>query len=292
MRGALLATAFLLVAGCAGQGAPSATTDDLTYRPPSFGEDTGAIDGLVLSDEVLALGDVTVVMAPVAQVTRTGPDGRFSFNHLSPGEYALFANRTGYESVTTRAIVEAGRATPVRLQMAAIGPSNSTFVDAKQFVGYTLCTVSYRSSVNYLRPSCSLVNANAGGTWNFRHEAKPGFHEYLLEVHWRPTYAYGNALFQALGILNGSFLGVAEKESGSPLRMPLNNSYWPPKFASTGVNLTQRGGTLTMSTFAAHNLGGVGGVQLGMVLDQRFTLESSIAYGGPLAPEYTRLKDG
>ena len=87
----LAITALLLVVGCKKK------------------EETGSIHGLVSdanSGELIQ--NASVKLQPKGLQTVTGSDGRYQFAQIDPGQYNLFIEKTGYQSLSHDITVNSG----------------------------------------------------------------------------------------------------------------------------------------------------------------------------------------
>lgn len=106
------------LAGCAGSDSQSPTdTDD--PQEPTVTEDTGAIDGVVLSDDLLPLAGASVALqSDLSNARSTSDNGAFAFSGLEPGEYVVLASKLGYADGQQRAEVVAGEVTTVEFRLS------------------------------------------------------------------------------------------------------------------------------------------------------------------------------
>jgi len=61
-----------------------------------FSSDTGVIAGRVISIALQPLAGSHVTLLPLDKRSETRDDGRFHFDHLSPGDYQVVVERTGF----------------------------------------------------------------------------------------------------------------------------------------------------------------------------------------------------
>lgn len=147
-RAALVVLAVWL-AGCAGGGSQTEASDDDQVEPPAadFSGSTGAIEGFVVDDTLLPIGNAAVSLqvsrttAVLANAT-TGPDGRFVFSRVDPGTYLVTVQATGYGDGSSFVQVTAGEAAELRVTVDDL-PSNDPYVDTFIEVGILRCAFSY-----------------------------------------------------------------------------------------------------------------------------------------------------
>ncbi len=132
----LLLTAGL--AGCAGKDA--APEDDGPALEVT--ETTGGIRGVVVDEALRPLEGITVRLH-TTETTQSDAEGLFQFTGLEPGEYFLTAQKLGYMSAQTSAVVIAGIADPpaVKLQLHLI-PGKQPYVESIKMEGYYECAMS------------------------------------------------------------------------------------------------------------------------------------------------------
>ena len=83
---------------------------------PAQGQPSGSLRGTVVDDADGAPQAAAVVtLEEIGMSVTTGPDGRFTFDDLSSGEYSLTVTREGFAPVTSRITVAPG--SPVRLEV-------------------------------------------------------------------------------------------------------------------------------------------------------------------------------
>ncbi len=101
------------LAGCVGTDEDAGTPSEDLEQPTaaSFDDGAGAIQGIVVSDEQIPLGDASVRIAAVGLHVRTTPDGLFFLNDLQPAEYSVVADKDGYMPNAIQVSVTEGQAT-------------------------------------------------------------------------------------------------------------------------------------------------------------------------------------
>ena len=119
LRSGILVLAIVM-SGCA--AGESATKAPATSAPAAtVSADSGSITGRITDDELqVIVGAQVGVSGPAESLVETDAEGRFTFNDLAPGEYAVIAQKLGYESAAKRVTVEAGKATEVSVILAPV----------------------------------------------------------------------------------------------------------------------------------------------------------------------------
>ncbi|MDD5085373.1 MAG: carboxypeptidase-like regulatory domain-containing protein [Candidatus Omnitrophica bacterium] len=102
-RSLILAVSLVLILG----GVASAADDD------SASSTEGVIEGVVYHEEGSFLADANVVLDEGVQQVRTGLDGRFRMEGVTPGDHHLMCWREGYFDLGKEATVTVGGTTTV-----------------------------------------------------------------------------------------------------------------------------------------------------------------------------------
>lgn len=127
--GALLLGLLVAASGCV--GTPPKPHETMIHPDPTltFGSETCAIDGFVLDDEYLALGNATVrITGPgePREATSRG-NGYFAFSDLEPGLYDASAALEGYEGDFETVACTEGTAKEITLLLVELPPANQPF---------------------------------------------------------------------------------------------------------------------------------------------------------------------
>ncbi len=117
LRGFAVALLVISVAlaGCAGGSAGEAEAPTASAT-----DETGAIEGRIVTDEWLPIAGAEVTLLPPDQTVRTDQGGAFAFNDVEPGSYRLIAVKIGYYQNTAQVDVEAGNVYEVDLPLDAV----------------------------------------------------------------------------------------------------------------------------------------------------------------------------
>ncbi|HEY9257532.1 TonB-dependent receptor [Chitinophaga sp.] len=81
-------------------------------------ENAGSIKGKVLTVDGKAATDVIILLKETNESVISETDGSFTFDHVKPGSYHLLVTLMGYAPVEEQVVVNAGKATNIRLQLA------------------------------------------------------------------------------------------------------------------------------------------------------------------------------
>lgn len=126
----------VVVAGCAGGGAPSDDGTIVDRDPPEGG---GTVEGLVTDDQVRPLGGAIVAVLDVDAQTTTDDTGKFSLQGLQPGTVQVVAQKLGYETAARSVEVAEGEVAKVTFELAAIAVSEPYTEVLGPFAGYFDC---------------------------------------------------------------------------------------------------------------------------------------------------------
>ena len=110
----VLALVVALVAGCVGGG-----NGDTSDRP-RFDDDTGAIRGIVLNEDLLPVAGAEASIPTLGLSATTNAEGRFLMSHVEPGTHALHVLRIGFEEARRDVTVAAGRVTDVEVPLTVL----------------------------------------------------------------------------------------------------------------------------------------------------------------------------
>lgn len=122
----LLLVATLFLSGCMDKNGSGKTLAEgrgaagNDYEAPKAAEGSGAIQGVVVSEEELPIEGAEVGLAAKdVPAVFTNSEGRFAFSHLEPGKYTVVAQKFGYESQKRLADVAAGGVAEVQIRLVA-----------------------------------------------------------------------------------------------------------------------------------------------------------------------------
>jgi len=137
-----------------------------------FAQTTGTIDGTITDQSGGTLPGVTVdATSANLQGNRTmitGPDGRYRFVSLPPGQYKVAANLSGFSAVTKNATVSLDQTATVNLQMRLVTSESITvsseapLIDVKSTTTGTNYTSKEIEQLPVARNYASIVLAQPG----------------------------------------------------------------------------------------------------------------------------------
>lgn len=199
----LVTAALLLGAGCTAAGPRDAGNSPLAPDAVATAE-TGAIDGLVLDTELRPVAEAVLLLSPGARSTGTDLNGRFVFNGLTPGEYALAVSAPGFHPQSRAITIAAEDVLPVRLQLEPL-PSLDPHPAVFHQRGHASCFVSYRLPVT---ANGNVFCGNVYNTAQNKHRifwpAIPteGWNASTLEQVWKSTQVAGRGMQGKLYVAN------------------------------------------------------------------------------------------
>lgn len=238
---ALAATivASILVSGCASSAGPnSGDAPETGEGPVLFDDSTGAIAGLVVSEDLLPIeGAVVLLDGQFDTITDVG--GRFAFGRLVPRDYEVVVAKSGYGSELVRAEVSAGQETSLTITLRTVA-SIQAYHELFQQAGIVSCGVSAGTS---LAPDqtrqvavCSASNYAVGDaidkTVSYFNEygLNPDVTGFWLETVWTSTQALSNrmavgmyALDKQGDVVSGETGVFVDGTSPIRVRIPVGN---------------------------------------------------------------------
>lgn len=175
----------VLLGGClGGSGDPvvqQAPPDPRAPVVPEFGEETGAIQGIVVDEELRPVPRATVQINETGASTTANEIGSFGFSYVEPGTYTLWATRDGYLGAATTVQVIEGTSTDARL-VVAVDMSNQTYHLDYEFRGFWSCSVAIVVGV----PNCNGLGVHAFGQQEiaFAFDTFSAWNESMIELRW------------------------------------------------------------------------------------------------------------
>lgn len=151
MRGTPLLLAFaLFLAGCTGNGDPSAKVDvpDAFQEPVEVADGKGVLRGIVITPAIVPVADAVVQIVSSGQNKTTDEDGAFVFADLEPGSYFIEVSKPGWTRVQQSAEVVADVAEPEAVKVIIEQlPGSQPRVETLRYEGYIGC--SFGTPINY-----------------------------------------------------------------------------------------------------------------------------------------------
>ncbi len=201
--------AAVALAGCTGgDGDASGVPNDVS-GPADVTDDTGGIQGLVLSDEGLPVAGAQVALGTDGDATTTDEQGRFTFSGVAPGSYQLFVQKLGFQTIGRSISVQAGDVTEVEVTVSAIQVAEPYHLTLNQ-EGLFGCGLSWRPAVVYSGVAiCGVVGGDVDDFLLEFHLEGPmdGWEEAsgVFETEWQSNQAAGRGLsvnWEKLGCSN------------------------------------------------------------------------------------------
>lgn len=270
-RGALwLVAASLFLAGCA-DAAP--TRPAATSAPAP---EVGRIDGVAYDTEFNPLPRVRVSLAGHPITVYSDRRGAFSLVDVEPGPRELEAHLEGYRPSKLGVDVAAGETLTVRLELEAI-PKAVSYQELVLYAGHM--TLGFATPLYAVRPGLGVQDELV-----FPRNLSVGAHAALLEMTWQASSPAGSDRFQ----LDASIDGLLYNQSVGP--SPLVNRVEPLKPAvdvmlTQSIWLPRTCDYYTTATCVADPPDTL----IGIAIDQRFDLYSTVFYGSRRPQEYTAV---
>lgn len=270
-RGALwLAAASLLLAGCAG-AAPSRSA-----AAPAPASGLGRVDGVAYDTEFNPLPRVRVSLSGHPITVYSDRRGAFSLVDVEPGPRELEAHLEGYRPSKLGVDVAAGEILTVRLELDAI-PKTVSYHELVLYTGHM--TLGVATPLYAARPGLGVQDELV-----FPRNLSVGAHAALMEMTWQTSSPVGSDRFQ----LDASIDGLLYNQSVGP--SPLVNRVEPLKHAvdvmlTQSIWLPRTCDYYTTATCVADPPDTL----IGIAIDQRFDLYSTVFYGSRRPQEYTAV---
>lgn len=105
----------LVLAGCAGPESKTVPAAPVQFKEATPTESTGAISGVVVDSEIVAIPNATVVITSLNRSVGADEAGSFVFEGLDPGLYNLEATAARFLAAQATADVLAGEVSKVRI---------------------------------------------------------------------------------------------------------------------------------------------------------------------------------
>jgi hypothetical protein len=194
IAGSTLLLLSALLAGCADASsmdvAPVRSDIPVSDEEAIVNDTAGAIEGHVLTDELLPAANGTVGVFETAQTVRVTETGRFVFSRLAPGAYKVQASALGYQSQVRRVDVVAGEVTAAEFQLeagAVEGPFHETEIH-KGIVRSVVWRVGARCETLVQPPIGTCLGIQFDDV-TFFYDSEPDWATYVDEVRWIPNSA-------------------------------------------------------------------------------------------------------
>lgn len=186
------------LSGCLGDDStPQANIQDPGVEP-TFDDDTGAIQGQVLTLEQLPIaGALVVVVEDASKSTTTNEEGRFALSNLAPDDYTVAAQKIGYEPGVRRVTVVAGTTTDlIEIQLEPLPTTDpyGVLLDEQNAllsgVMWKLTPECVYTEVNTLAKTCGGLRLECDPAdaceVHYESELKENWETIIGEVMWTP----------------------------------------------------------------------------------------------------------
>ncbi len=111
-----LAASLFFFAGCLGGGGTETDDEDTAEHD----EETGAIEGYVVSIDQLPIIGAGFLLQPGEITTYSNQNGFFAFSYLAPGEYTLYVTSLGFHDKAIPVSVTGGKAEQLPIELEEI----------------------------------------------------------------------------------------------------------------------------------------------------------------------------
>lgn len=272
----LLVALALLLAGCAGAPPPSRAPST-----PPVSEDSGAVEGLVLSNDLEPIRGAQVAIQGLdREPVRSDDQGHFLLGDLEPKNHVIFVNALGYQALARPVEVLAGEITEIRFSLAPVASlAPSSALDLKR--GFIACgSGAGAEGAGFTQVGCGANDPNQRFLFNYT--LGPGIAGVLFEMAWKPTQTLSKNLVLIIEKSGCDFeCGVAdtfaEVQGCCKIRVFLNpDQLMKPAGAQPAANLTN-GGPLQTRTFPAF---GEGTTPVTVFTGQEFRIYAEYFYRG------------
>lgn len=174
--------ATLLLAGCGGKS-NTASIISPTAGPAEAGADTAGISGLVTSEDEAPIEQAMVGIPQLGVETVTDATGAFSFSHLQPGTYPIFAAKVGYTSTSATIQLNAGEvAPPISLQLVPLPPMNASYSRLETLRGFISCGTG-----TYVLTQVACGASDTQQRFLFKYNITTNMTGVIWEQVWKPT---------------------------------------------------------------------------------------------------------
>jgi hypothetical protein len=278
----------LILSGCADPKAGLLASD---VPRASHDAESGGIEGIVVDPEFRPIGGARMQLIGVPSVVNSTGDGRFAFSGLVAQDYLMVVTASGFFESKQGVSVPVGNVTEVRVILRPIPPA-VPYADASYVFngvirhGYAYRVASQESNFSGFAPSTYPEAIRS------IHQSsivpRGDFQTLLLEVDWTPSSDQSDQLALQLRYYGKGVSLTPFVTGGDPaLRWRMDRpSYDALRRDFPGIDFSTPIGlqlTVTPATDGGQP------VDVGVYVEQRFTVYGTIGYNGFLAPDYTRV---
>jgi hypothetical protein len=296
---ALCMAALVLSAGCLSS---EAAEIQAPAARASFGEETGAIRGVVVDDSLNPMPNLLVGLNG-GNASLTDGAGAFVYSDLLPGTYEVLVQGVAVLPVSTRVEVVAQQATEVTIAVQHL-PSTEPYLETRIQDGITFCGTSFRepgaAKPSYLQICGVLFYAGLTDYDRFRLDWQipmPGLVGLWAETVWvRNSAAAGgyNVLWDVFDS-SGNIRLIGSNGSGqSPLQVRIERAAIDAQVEAHGDGDCPADGECHLGSFHAsygETLGPSAPVDAAVSVMQRYSVYLTSFYHGELPNEFTAVGD-
>lgn len=277
VRGALLLILVLLVAGCAGQAGPKASTgpSDPNVLPPGV---ENVLEGTIRGVDLLPIPEVNVTVTGLSDFQSTDDAGYYRFENLVPRDYVVTAQKEGFRPKSQRALIEDGAIHELNftLEELPIEKPRNTTLDA---AGFIACQLSHQSAPdNRQRTGCGEGLPNNKQVHDFTVDA--GAAQLQIELFWTKRSDAARNLNMVAESLGTSAVTYADETGATGLKVPVAQSLLEKTIPA--------GGKVRVTVQAAPGLlDDADGADVGVAFQQDYAVFFTIFYVTPGPTNFT-----
>lgn len=296
-RGALrwASTTFtlLLVSGCA-DGGNDRALDDPSAPLGHFTGDRGAIVGTLLDVEGRPLVNGTAFLVGTSEFASVRADGRFAFNDLAAGTYAVAATAPGFITAQRRVEVVANQAVEISILLEP-QPIHEPHLWYKPTEGYWSCVLR----LYVQNADCSTVTGEPyDGSFAFPVAAN--YSTLYFELTWKPSSLYTQPSrasmsfysYNATTMPGGRPHGVNRSAPVITVTVRPGDAPMQPQWTKYPSDMTEARVYLIPIGYVDPTPDEHGRYGLGVIYQQRYKLYASFFYYQEKSDKYTGIPDG
>ena len=272
--------AVSILSGCVSDEASGSVGSSAAPAPEATTTvDTGAIKGLVVSDEQVPIANAQVGLLETRAETRTDEAGAFTFNELAPGTATLVVQSLGFTEDAKKVTVLPGEVVEVKLVLKALEiPDESYFytIPNKAFIKFGQWTVQYTQHIlNDTNLNAALCDPCA-----FNLFVAPDTQGVLSEADWTPSVS-APVINHEIGM--GVIKNYVQGQENSYMIL----TYLKPRGNYTWTETTVK--SLKGDELVRLQVHGPGPGNPGIAFQQPVNMYTSFGVHGPLAEGFTAL---
>lgn len=148
-------------------------------------EDRGAIRGIVLSIELLPLGDARILLSPGGDLAITSQEGEYGFELVVPGSYQVSVQAADYRPQAKEIFVTAGEVSRLTFILEPV-PKGSARLQEYQYTAYIACGFGFFVTST----TCGMNDPNQ--KLKHRFNVERGLTTLVVSAEWTPVQNTGS----------------------------------------------------------------------------------------------------